>query len=199
RAYRLLERLGSGGMGEVYLSCDPGLDRVLALKVLRAEWQGNPDMERRFQAEARITGSLQHPAIVPVHNLGRLPDGRLYFTMKVVRGRTFADLLAEPGASAAEQHGVRLHIFEQVCQAVAYAPSRGVIHRDLKPDNVMVGRFGEVLDWGLAKLLTRAGETAGQPAGGGEMVGPPAWRGRADLRGGGYAGVHGPGAGQRRV
>jgi serine/threonine-protein kinase len=173
RAYQLLERLGSGGMGEVYLSRDPGLDRLLALKVLRAEWQGNPDMERRFQAEARITGSLQHPAIVPVHDLGRLPDGRLFFTMKVVRGRTFADMLAEPGANVAGQQGVRLGVFAQVCQAVAYAHSKGVIHRDLKPENVMVGRFGEVqvMDWGLAKLLPRASETAVHPAGAGEVVG----------------------------
>jgi tetratricopeptide (TPR) repeat protein len=130
-------------------------------------------MERRFQAEARITGSLQHPAIVPVHNLGQLPDGRLYFTMKVVRGRTFADLLAEPGGDAAEQQGARLGVFAQVCQALAYAHAKGVIHRDLKPENVMVGRFGEVqvLDWGLAKLLPRTGETAEQPAGAGEVVG----------------------------
>jgi hypothetical protein len=157
RAYRLLERLGSGGLGEVYLSCDPGLNRLLALKVLRAEWQGDPDMEQRFRAEAHITGSLQHPAIVPVHNLGRLPDGRLYFTMKVVRGRTFADMLAEPAASPAEQ-SARLRVFAQVCQAVADPHSKGVIHRDLKPENVMVGRFGEVqvLDWGLAIVLRRA-------------------------------------------
>jgi serine/threonine-protein kinase len=178
RAYQLLERLGSGGMGEVYLSRDPGLDRLLALKVLRAEWQGNPDMERRFQVEARITGSLQHPAIVPVYDLGRLPDGRLYFTMKVVRGRTFADMLAEPGENAAEQQGVRLGVFAQVCQAVAYAHSKGVIHRDLKPDNVMVGRFGEVqvLDWGLAKILAsrereRPEDDPEQPAGAGEVAG----------------------------
>jgi serine/threonine-protein kinase len=172
RAYHLLERLGSGGLGEVYLSCDPGLNRLLALKVLRAKWQGDPDMERRFQAEARITGSLQHPAIVPVHNLGRLPDGRLYFTMKVVRGRTFAEMLAEPAGNAAEQ-GERLGVFAKVCQAVAYAHSKGVIHRDLKPENVMVGRFGEVqlLDWGLAKLLPRTSEIAEQPASDSEVVG----------------------------
>jgi serine/threonine-protein kinase len=172
RAYQLLERLGSGGLGEVYLSCDPGLNRLLALKVLRAEWQGDPDMERRFQAEARITGSLQHPAIVPVHNLGRLPDGRLYFTMKVVRGGTFAEMLAEPGGSAAEQ-AARLGVFAQVCQAVAYAHSKGVIHRDLKPENVMVGRFGEVqvLDWGLAKLLPRTGAPGEQPTGDSDVVG----------------------------
>jgi tetratricopeptide (TPR) repeat protein len=173
RTYQLLEPLGSGGVGEVYLSRDPGLDRLLALKVLRAEWQGNADMEWRFQAEARITGSLQHPAIVPVYDLGRLPDGRLYFTMKVVRGRTFADMLAEPAENAAEQQGVRLGVFAQVCQAVAYAHSKGVIHRDLKPENVMVGRFGEVqvMDWGLAKLLTRTGGTAEQPASAREVVG----------------------------
>src|SRR5262249_59142541 len=127
----------------------------------------------------------------PVHNLGRLPDGRLYFTMKVVRGRTFADMLAEPGASAAEQQGARLGVFEQVCQAVAYAHSKGVIHRDLKPDNVMVGRFGEVqvLDWGLAKLLTRAGEAADPPAGASEVAGArPRAGGRARRGGGAPAG-----------
>src|SRR5262249_28515785 len=98
----------------------------------------------------------------PVHNLGRLPDGRLYFTMKVVRGRTFADMPAEPGGSAAEQQGARLGVFEQVCQAVAYAHSKGVIHRDLKPDNVMVGRFGEgqVMDWGRAKVRRPGAEAA---------------------------------------
>ena len=90
RDYQLLGRLGQGGMGEVYLSRDPGLGRDLALKVLRPERQGDREAVFRFEQEARITGALQHPGVVPVHNLGRLPDGRMYFTMKVVRGQTFA-------------------------------------------------------------------------------------------------------------
>src|SRR5262249_54515576 len=106
-------------MGEVYLSRDPGLDRPLALKVLLPKWQGNREMEARFEEEARITGSLQHPGIVPVYNLGRLPDGRLYFTMKVVRGQTLAELLAQAG-TAAERQARHLGVFEAVCQAVAY-------------------------------------------------------------------------------
>jgi tetratricopeptide (TPR) repeat protein len=164
RDYELLEPLGRGGMGEVYRSRDPGLGRDLALKVLKAEWQSYAEMERRFETEARITASLQHPAIVPVHNLGRLPDGRLYFTMKLVRGQTLQQMLDVGHVSnvtgLANTLAPRLGIFEQVCQAVAYAHSNGVIHRDLKPGNVMVGAFGEVqvMDWGLAKLLPQCGE-----------------------------------------
>jgi serine/threonine-protein kinase len=147
-------------MGEVYLSRDPGLGRDLALKVLAVRWRGDAEMARRFEQEARVTGSLQHPGIVPVHNYGRLPNGRPYFTMKVVRGRTFAKLPTDSGGAGPEQLAELLGVFAQVCQAVAYAHSKGVIHRDLKPNNVMVGRFGEVqvMDWGLAKVLTQAAE-----------------------------------------
>jgi serine/threonine-protein kinase len=157
REYELLDRVGRGGMGEVFRGKDPALGRDLAVKVLRPGLRGNPDAEGRFAQEARVTGALQHPNIVPVHNLGRLPDGRLYYTMKLVRGRTLAELLAE-GTSPGRLPGL-LAVFEKVCQAVAYAHSRGVIHRDLKPANVMVGAFGEVqvMDWGLAKALRREG------------------------------------------
>jgi serine/threonine-protein kinase len=163
--YELLEVLGKGGMGAVYRSRDPGLGRDLALKVLRPELQGNREVEERFEQEARITGSLQHPGIVAVHALGRLPDGRLYFTMKIVRGRTLAEMLNVGPASSrpteAEAAGWKpapqelLAIFEKVCQTLAYAHSKRVIHRDLKPGNIMVGAFGEVqvMDWGLAKAL----------------------------------------------
>jgi WD40 repeat protein len=157
RHYVLLELVGKGGMGEVFRGRDPALDRNLAVKVLRREYRGLPEYEQRFEREARINGVLQHPSIVPVHNLGRLPDGRLYFTMKLIRGRTLVDLLIE------DEHPDRLAallgIFEKVCQALAYAHSRRVIHRDLKPSNVMVGAFGEVqvMDWGLAKVLPPRG------------------------------------------
>lgn len=149
REHQLCDSLGQGNIGEVYRCLDPGLGRDLALKVLQPKWMGNAEMEWRLEEEARITGSLQHPNIVPVHNLGRLQDGRLFFTMEVVRGQPLAKLLADGSGLDL------LWVFEAICQAVAYAHSRGVIHRDLKPDNVMVGEFRrvQVMDWGFAKLL----------------------------------------------
>jgi serine/threonine-protein kinase len=152
----LFERLGVGGMGEVYRCGDDALGRDLALKVLRMELRGNADAEERFLREARLTGSLQHPGIVPIHNLNRLTDGRPCYTMKLVRGRTLADLLRDE-PEGPERLPRLLAVVEKVCQAVAYAHSKGVLHRDLKPSNVMVGKFGEVqvLDWGLAKVLAR--------------------------------------------
>jgi tetratricopeptide (TPR) repeat protein len=146
--------LGRGGMGLVLHGRDPGLGRDLAVKVLRPDHQGDPDVERRFVEEAQIGGQLQHPGIVPVHALGRSADGRPFFTMKLVKGRTLADLLKERSTPAQELPRF-LGIFQQVCQTLAYAHSKRVIHRDLKPQNVMVGAFGEVqvMDWGLAKVL----------------------------------------------
>jgi serine/threonine protein kinase len=163
RGYQLIETLGKGGMGEVSRCCDPALGRDLAIKVMKAALCGHPDVERRFLREARITASLQHPNIVSVHNLGRLADGRLHYTMRLVRGQTFAAILKEE-AGKAERLPFLLSIFEKICQAVAYAHSKRVIHRDLKPHNVMVGRFGEVqvMDWGLAKVLT-PDEAASEP------------------------------------
>ncbi len=150
RNYELFGQLGRGGMGEVYRGRDPALGRELAVKVIRASYRGHAAVERRFIDEARVTGSLEHPDIVPVHNVGRLPDGRLYYTMKLVRGRTLAELLAGGTADKPERLRELLGAFVKVYQAVAYAHSRGVIHRDLKPANVMVGAFGEVqvMDWG---------------------------------------------------
>ena len=161
RGYELIEPLGKGGMGEVYRSCDPALHRDLAIKVMAASLRGHAEGERRFLREARITGSLQHPGIVAVYNLGRLADGRLHYTMRLVRGRTLADILKEE-AGQAERMPSLLAIFEKVCEAVAYAHSKRVIHRDLKPGNIMVGKFGEVqvMDWGLAKLLSAEGGRA---------------------------------------
>jgi serine/threonine protein kinase len=155
RDYELIERLGGGGMGDVYRAGDPALGRDLAVKVMKAELQGCAAAEQRFLREARVTGSLQHPGIVPIHNLGRLADGRLHYTMRLVRGQTFAAILREE-AGRPEHLPALLTIFEKACQAVAYAHSKRVIHRDLKPANIMVGRFGElqVMDWGLAKVLT---------------------------------------------
>jgi WD40 repeat protein/serine/threonine protein kinase len=151
----VIEEIGCGGMGVVYRVRDSDLDRNLAVKVLRRDRQGNPQYEQRFQEEAQILGQLQHPGIVPIHKRGRLPDGRPFFTMKLIEGQTLADLLRVGQVSNLPRADLPrfLTIFEQICQTVAYAHSRRVIHRDLKPANIMVGAFGEVqvMDWGLAK------------------------------------------------
>ena len=136
-----------------------------------SDHRDNPDLVRRFVEEAQIGGQLQHPGIVPVYELGTFADRRPYFTMKLVKGRTLAELL-DGRQDPADDRPRFLAIFEQVCQTVAYAHARGVIHRDLKPANVMVGSFGEVqvMDWGLAKVLPRGGvaddATAGRPSAG---------------------------------
>jgi WD40 repeat protein len=155
RRYELKKLLGSGGMGDVWLGRDRRLKRPVAVKVVQPRWAGHQNVFDRFVEEAQLTSQLQHPAIPPVYEMGQLPDGRPYFCMKVVRGRTLASLL-EKRAGPGDDLPRLLGIFEQVCQAVAYAHSKGVIHRDLKPANVMVGPFGEVqaMDWGLAKVLT---------------------------------------------
>jgi serine/threonine protein kinase/Tfp pilus assembly protein PilF len=154
--YEYLELLGEGGMGVVYLVRDPAMDRQLALKVLRQKYRRDARMVRKFLEEARITAQLQHPGIPPVHSQGTLADGRPYLTMKRIRGETLADLLARRKGPAHDLPRF-LAIFEQLCQALAYAHDRGVVHRDLKPANVMVGAFGEVqvMDWGLCKHIGR--------------------------------------------
>lgn len=152
-----------GGMGRVFLVHDEYLGRDVALKELlpvqkQATELPTPTPVRqavqltaRFLQEARITGQLEHPSIVPVYELGHRPDGSLYYTMKLVRGRTLSEALKNAGDLTARLQ--LLPHFVDLCQAIAYAHSRGVLHRDLKPSNVMVGEFGEtvVIDWGLAK------------------------------------------------
>lgn len=151
--YTLRAEIARGGMGVVVRAVDPAFDRDLAVKVMLADPRRRPELVRRFQEEARITGRLQHPGIPPVHDQGHLEDGRPFFSMKLIEGRTLEDLLTERENTGDVSR--LIGIFEQVCQTLAYAHSRGVIHRDLKPANVMVGAFGEVqvMDWGLAKHL----------------------------------------------
>jgi serine/threonine-protein kinase len=150
--------LGRGGMGEVLEGHDTQLRRNVAVKLLLKEHLHRPELVRRFVEEAQIAGQLQHPGVTPVYDLGTTPDSLPYFTMKLVKGKTLAALL-KARASLAEDRVRFVGIFGQVCQAVAYAHARRVIHRDLKPLNVMVGAFGEVqvMDWGLAKVLPRSG------------------------------------------
>lgn len=162
--YAELELLGSGGMGRVVRVQDQQLQRVVAMKLLKSEWLQEPELVHRFLEEARATAQLQHPGIVPVYDLGKYPDGRYYFTMKEVKGRTLTDMIrlyheSQQGMGN-ESGGERLRLrglidtFRRVCETVAYAHSRDVFHRDLKPDNIMLGEHGEVLvlDWGLVKL-----------------------------------------------
>jgi serine/threonine-protein kinase len=157
--YRLGERIGRGGMGAVYAAQDTALDREVALKVLDAAL-ADADAAR-LAREARILARLEHPGIVPVHDVGTLADGRVFYTMKRVRGLRLDEHVRALDAADADDAGARarlaerLRLFAQVCDAVAFAHAHGVVHRDLKPENVMVGAFGEVLvlDWGIAKVL----------------------------------------------
>jgi serine/threonine-protein kinase len=168
--YLILGEIAQGGMGAILRGRDPDFNRELAIKVIlpqRLEQQDESvqrEMRERFIAEAKIAGQLQHPGVVPVYELGEFSGARHYFTMKLVKGRTLAALLDERPQPGHELPRF-LKIFEQVCQTVAYAHSRRVIHRDLKPLNIMVGAFGEVqvMDWGLAKVMSKAGEGSDSP------------------------------------
>jgi serine/threonine-protein kinase len=158
---QLFGELAHGGMGAILKGRDMDLGRDVAVKVLLEAHQAKPEMVERFVAEAQIHGQLQHPGVAPVYELGRLTDHRPYFTMKLVKGQTLSQLLAErkerkPGAPSLAR---LLSIFGQICQTLAYAHARNVIHRDLKPSNVMVGAYSElqVMDWGLAKVLAECG------------------------------------------
>ena len=148
--YRITAEIARGGMGRVYAGYDLTLGREVAIKMLLP--RANAE---RFITEAKITARLPHPGIPPVYALGTLEDGTPWLAMKLIRGRTLAELLKKR-SSPREELPRFLQVFEQIAQAVGFAHSRGIIHRDLKPLNVMVGEFGEVqvMDWGLAKVLT---------------------------------------------
>jgi serine/threonine-protein kinase len=147
--YRLIERVGSGGMGTVYLAEDSVLGRRVALKILDLP-ELRPELGARLLREAHILARLEHPGIVPVHDAGTLADGRVFYAMKFVEGERLDALVMRMIAIPD-----RLRIFQRICEAVAFAHARGILHRDLKPENIMVGPFGEVLvmDWGVAKIL----------------------------------------------
>lgn len=157
--YRLLERVARGGMGVVYAAEDQKLERRVALKVLDVPGSDD-DFASRLVREARVLALLEHPGIVPVHDVGTLPDGRVFYTMKFIEGQRL-DKYIESVESVQD----RLRVFLRICDAVAFAHAQGVLHRDLKPANIMVGSFGEVLvmDWGLAKILRGAAQQANQP------------------------------------
>lgn len=147
--YLVIHKVGSGGMGTVYLAQDVDLGRKVAVKVMN-QADSTGALASRMMREARIVALLEHPSIVPIHDVSALDDGRVFYAMKLVQGKRL-DEFADGASSISDL----LRIFQKVCEAVAFAHARGVIHRDLKPENIMVGPFGEVLvmDWGVAKLL----------------------------------------------
>ncbi|MBL8860824.1 MAG: serine/threonine protein kinase [Planctomycetes bacterium] len=173
--YRLEGEVARGGMGAILRVWDEDLRRHLAMKVVLGQatpGTGTPPVDARllarFLEEAQITGQLEHPGIVPVHELGLDADGRVYFTMKLVKGRDLAavfELVREGREGWSETRA--LGVLLKVCEALAYAHSKGVVHRDLKPQNVMVGDFGEVyvMDWGLARVIGDARASPARPAG----------------------------------
>jgi serine/threonine-protein kinase len=165
--YTLTSLHAQGGIGQVWLARDTEMDREIALKELRADRTGDDVLLRRFFQEARVTGQLDHPGVVPVYELARgeagAGAGRPYYTMRFVRGRTLSDAVAlyhknrTAGQARRSDLLALLQAFVGVCNTVAFAHSKGVIHRDLKGSNIILGEFGEVvlLDWGLAKLVDR--------------------------------------------
>ena len=147
-------------MGGVYRVEDTALGRQVALKVIGII-DSSGEFAARLLREAGIIAQLEHPGIVPVHDVGTLPDGRVFYTMKLVQGRRLDQRKAELGGVPE-----RLRIFQKICEAVSFAHAHSVLHRDLKPQNIMVGPFGEVLvmDWGLAKLLNAGSTTDAKEA-----------------------------------
>jgi len=170
KRFEVIREVGRGGMSVVFEVRDPDLDRTLALKVLAPG--AGPLHDRlalalRFLREARIVSRLEHPGVVPVHEVGVDPSGHVFFTMPLVRGKTLHEVLEERRRGEGGWTLERLTgILARVCQTLSYAHSRGVVHRDLKPSNVMVGSFGEtfVMDWGLASEPRQAGPAADAPA-----------------------------------
>ncbi len=203
--YVLLQEIGRGGMGEVHRVRDESLERESALKLLHRELREDEENLERFVDEAKITGQLDHPNIVPVYELGDAEGGGVFFSMKLVEGETLERILEKDGPLRLEPQRLAelLRIFVKACEAVAFAHSRGVVHRDLKPSNVMVGDFGQVyvMDWGVARRLDGAHDaplratedsegaisSAGLKLGASNVVGSAAYmapeqaRGRQDL------------------
>ena len=169
--FRVIRLHARGGLGAVFVALDSELNREVALKQILDRHADDPASRSRFLLEAEITGGLEHPGIVPVYGLGHHDDGRPYYAMRFIKGDSLKEAIADhhrprPAAAGSTAGNSReldlrklLRRFVDVCNAIEYAHRRGVLHRDLKPGNVMVGKYGEtlVVDWGLAKALGQAG------------------------------------------
>jgi serine/threonine-protein kinase len=177
--YLRLRPHAKGGLGEVWVAADRELEREVALKEMQEQHAGQPDSRARFLLEARVTGGLEHPGIVPVYGLGHHPDGRPFYAMRFIRGHSLREAIEDfhqtdwKGKPSQQALAFRqlLGRFVDVCDAMEYAHSRGVLHRDLKPSNVMLGKYGEtlVVDWGLARVGGREDVAASE---GGLAVAP---------------------------
>jgi serine/threonine-protein kinase len=194
--YRVLRPLARGGLGEVFVARDEELHREVALKEIQAR-HDDPPSRSRFLLEAEVTGCLEHPGVVPVYGLGAHPDGRPFYAMRLVRGDSLQDAIGRfhaadvPGRDPGQRRLALRQLlgrFVAVCNAVAYAHSRGVLHRDLKPGNVMLGPYGEtlVVDWGLAKVV---GRPAGSDGASEATLRPPSAEGSAPTQVGAAVGT----------
>jgi len=194
--YEALSWLGAGTMGEVWRVRDHELGRTLAMKVIQRRHMVAPRVVRRFVEEARVVSQLQHPNILPIHELSRLPDGRWYFTMREVHGRDMAEVLAASPEDPDWSFRRLVDAFARICEAIGHAHARGVMHRDIKPANVMLGARGEVLvvDWGLFGLRDAGGRLqAAEPitlerdeadaTSAGAILGTPYWMAPEQLMG----------------
>jgi serine/threonine-protein kinase len=183
RALEVIGEIGQGGMGAINKSLDPLIGRHVAMKTLHSDVGDDDEEANRFIEEAQVTGQLEHPNVVPVYALSRDEDNRLFFTMKLVRGQTLAELLTEMGDARLEMQNLErlVEIVIKVCDAVAFAHSRGVIHRDIKPQYLMIGSFGQVyvMDWGIAALSRSPRLTSDEN----KMLGTPAFMAPEQARG----------------
>jgi serine/threonine protein kinase len=189
--YRLEQLLGRGGMGAVYRARDMRLDRLVAVKVVRAELIGDPEARRRFRREAQIVARLQHPGIVAIHDYGTLADGAAYLVMELVRGEDLRRVLVREGRLDPRRASL---ILSSVCGAIEAAHRQGVLHRDLKPENILLPGgevHAKVLDFGVAKVIAgdrheetiASGEAATIVTVEGAVVGTPAYMAPEQLRG----------------
>ncbi len=153
--YESVGKIGEGGLGQIWRVRDQKLNRVVAIKSLRTQWFAKPHTWERLLREAELAGKLQHPGVPPLYDSGSLDNGVPFFSMKLVEGKTLAELLRQSAECGSPTDSQLLSYFSHVAQTIAYAHQQGIIHRDLKPQNIMVGQFGEVqvMDWGLAKRL----------------------------------------------
>jgi serine/threonine-protein kinase len=183
--YEVTKSLGEGGMGQVALALDHDIGRPVAIKQLHPETSGDAASLARFVEEIRTVGSLEHPNIVPIHDVGVGEDGRYFFVMKHLEGETLESIIEKLAAGDRAAHAkytftARVEIMMGLLRALDYAHTQGIVHRDIKPANVMVGRYGEVvlMDWGVAKIMKPTGPVAPPPADGEGAAAPQDRRGR---------------------